>query len=160
MPLCPALPSPSLSKSYLTNTYFSPVSVISGSVSGQRDSCSVPGTSKTLSFLSIWCGSRILGSFSSLTPGTVCLWRSETGAGHLASVERAGSHRSESLLLLQWAGWSWLSAQDVETALERRIKTVPGAVRLVTALEKNTVHPQHEQAEHTKAGRRDATFDY
>lgn len=136
-----------------TNTYLVPVSVIPGSVSGQGNSLSVPHTNKTLSFLSVWEWTGILGSFSSLTPRCLIVWQSGTGAGLLASVERVGSHRSRSLCPSQWAGWSWLSARDLETALERRITIFLRELRLGTALEKNTVHPQHPQAERTYKSR-------
>ena len=151
-------PAPFRQISEPTTTHLVPVSVIPGSVSGQGNSISVPHTSKTLSFLYVWERTGILGRFSILTAWMI--WRSGTGAGILASVERAGSHRSRSLCSPQWAGWNWLSARDLETALERRITIFLSEVRLGTALEKTTVHPQHPQAEHTKAGRKDAAFDY
>ena len=151
-------PAPFWQISEPTTTHLVPVSVIPGSVSGQGNSISVPHTSKTLSFLYVWERTGILGRFSILT--TWMFWRNGTGAGFLASVERAGSHRSRSLCSPQWAGWSWLSARDLETALERRITIFLSKVRLGTALEKTTVHPPHPQAEHTKAGRKDAAFDY
>ena len=126
---CATLPSSSQPQAWQnsesTGTHFAHLSAIAGSVSGDGGSLSAPHTCKTLSLLSVWWRFEVLGKISNMTVWMCNLWRIGTGVGHLVSVKRAGSHRSRSVCPPRWAGWSWLSAQALETVLERRITITP-----------------------------------